>query len=182
MPRILIIEDEEDMIRLRCRSVPRVDPEQREDRAPRSWHRDDRDRTSRPHPSRHYYCSPLLKRNRHQLALIEAATSGNPKFFLGSDSAPHATSAKETDCGCAGCYTGHAAIELYAEAFDRAGALDRLEAFASFYGPDFYRLPRNDDSIVLRRERWQVPDSMPLGQETLTPLRAGEAIQWIVEQ
>ena len=128
----------------------------------------------------HYYCLPVLKRNSHQDALIEAATSGGGKFFLGTDSAPHSTADKEQACGCAGCYTGHAAIELYAEAFEKAGALDRLEAFASFHGPDFYGLPRNTDSITLRKESWNVPDKLPLGDDTLTPLRAGESVEWTV--
>jgi dihydroorotase len=128
----------------------------------------------------HYYCLPVLKRNTHQQALIAAATSGDKKFFLGTDSAPHTTGDKETACGCAGCYTAHAAIELYAEAFEAANALDKLEAFASFYGPDFYRLPRNTDTITLRRENWQIPDSQALGGESLTPLRAGESAHWKV--
>lgn len=130
----------------------------------------------------HYYCLPILKRNVHQDALIAAATSGNPKFFLGTDSAPHATGAKETDCGCAGCYTAHAAIELYAEAFDAANALDKLDDFAGHFGPDFYRLPRNSERIVLRKESWQAPASLPLGDSTLTPIRAGEPIHWTVAQ
>jgi dihydroorotase len=128
----------------------------------------------------HYYCLPILKRNVHQLALIEAATSGNPKFFLGTDSAPHGTGAKETACGCAGCYTAHAAIELYAEVFESASALDKLEAFASFHGPDFYGLPRNQEHITLRREPWLAPASLPLGDSQLTPVRAGEQILWKV--
>jgi dihydroorotase len=128
----------------------------------------------------HYYCLPILKRNTHQQALVTAATSGNPKFFLGTDSAPHSTPAKETACGCAGCYTGHAAIELYAEAFEQAGALDKLEAFAAFHGPDFYGLPRNLDRITLRRQSWQVPRALPLGQAQLTPLRSEESIAWSV--
>jgi dihydroorotase len=128
----------------------------------------------------HYYCLPILKRNRHQDALVEAATGGSPKFFLGTDSAPHSTDAKETDCGCAGCYTGHAAIELYAEVFEAADALDRLEAFASCFGPDFYGLPRNTDTITLTRRDWQVPERLPLGEESLTPLRAGETLRWTV--
>jgi dihydroorotase len=123
----------------------------------------------------------VLKRETHRHALVEAATSGNPKFFLGTDSAPHAQSAKETACGCAGIYTAHAAIELYAEAFDAVGALDKLEAFASFHGADFYGLPRNDSSITLRRENWQAPKSIQLGNEALVPLRAGETIRWRVE-
>ena len=128
----------------------------------------------------HYYCLPVLKRNTHQQALITAATSGNPKFFLGTDSAPHTTGAKETACGCAGCYTAHAAIELYAEAFEAAGALDKLEGFASFFGPDFYRLPRNTDTITLTLQDWQVPATLPLGDSHLTPLRAGETLHWAV--
>jgi dihydroorotase len=128
----------------------------------------------------HFYCLPILKRGDHQRALIEAATSGNPKFFLGTDSAPHARGKKETSCGCAGCYTAYAAIELYAEAFDRVGALDKLEAFASFYGPDFYALPRNNDHITLRRQTWSAPKEMPLGDDIVIPLRAGETIEWQV--
>ena len=126
----------------------------------------------------HYYCLPVLKREGHRAALLGAATSGNPKFFLGTDSAPHAQTAKETSCGCAGCYTAHAAIELYAEAFDQANALDKLEAFASWHGPDFYGLPRNKEHIRLRREEWTVPSSYHYGGQTLTPLRAGETIRW----
>lgn len=128
----------------------------------------------------HFYCLPILKRGDHQQALIGAAISGNSKFFLGSDSAPHARGKKEASCGCAGCYTAYAAIELYAEAFDRAGALDKLEAFASFYGPDFYGLPRNADRITLRRNAWNVPAQMPLGDDIVIPLRAGETIEWQV--
>ncbi|MEP5763382.1 MAG: dihydroorotase [Halieaceae bacterium] len=128
----------------------------------------------------HYYCLPILKRNRHQTALIEAATSGNPKFFLGTDSAPHSVGSKETACGCAGCYTGHAAIELYAEVFEQADSLDRLEAFACFHGPDFYGLPRNSDHITLRKDSWTVPQELPLGDDSLAPLRAGETLNWTV--
>lgn len=128
----------------------------------------------------HFYCLPILKRGDHQQALITAATSGNPKFFLGTDSAPHARSKKEASCGCAGCYTAYAAIELYAEAFDRAGALDKLEAFASCYGPDFYGLPRNSDHITLQRKSWNAPTQLPLGDDMVIPLRAGEAIEWQV--
>jgi len=128
----------------------------------------------------HYYCLPILKRNVHQQALITAATSGNPKFFLGTDSAPHNTAAKEASCGCAGCYTAHAAIELYTEVFDDASALDKLEAFASFYGADFYRLPRNADNITLRRESWQIAESTALADSQLTPLRSGELVHWKV--
>jgi dihydroorotase len=126
----------------------------------------------------HHYCLPVLKREQHRQALLAAAVSGNPKFFLGTDSAPHARSAKESACGCAGLYTAHAAIELYAEAFEQAGALDRLEAFASFHGPDFYGLPRNPDSIVLEKTPWQVPASYPLASEQLVPMRAGETLRW----
>ncbi len=128
----------------------------------------------------HYYCLPILKRNVHQNELMEAATSGNPRFFLGTDSAPHARGKKETDCGCAGVYTGHAAIEFYAEVFDKLGALDKLEGFASHFGPDFYRLPRNTDTITLRREAWRVPEELPLGEDTLSPLAAGESVGWRV--
>jgi dihydroorotase len=128
----------------------------------------------------HYYCLPILKRNVHQQALISAATSGNPKFFLGTDSAPHSTSTKEAACGCAGCYTAHAAIELYAEVFDAASALDKLEAFASFYGADFYGLPHNTDNITLQRESWQVAESAALADSQLTPLRSGEQVHWKV--
>jgi dihydroorotase len=128
----------------------------------------------------HYYCLPILKRNVHQNELMEAATSGNPKFFLGTDSAPHARGKKETDCGCAGVYTGHAAIEFYAEVFEKLGALDKLEGFASHFGPDFYRLPRNTDTITLRKQSWQVPQELPLGEDSMTPLAAGDSIQWQV--
>jgi dihydroorotase len=128
----------------------------------------------------HYYCLPILKRNIHQNELREAVSSGNPKFFLGTDSAPHSTGSKETDCGCAGVYTGHAAIEFYAEIFEELGTLDKLEGFASHFGPDFYRLPRNTDTITLRKDKWEVPAQLPLGDKTLTPLRAGESIAWRV--
>ncbi|MBO3277170.1 dihydroorotase [Pseudomonas schmalbachii] len=126
----------------------------------------------------HFYCLPILKRNVHQEALLDAAVSGNPKFFLGTDSAPHARHAKEAACGCAGCYTAYAAIELYAEAFEQRNALDKLEAFASFHGPDFYGLPRNTDSITLVREEWQAPASLHFGEQELIPLRAGETLRW----
>ena len=129
----------------------------------------------------HYYCLPVLKRERHRQALIAAATSGNPKFFLGTDSAPHARHAKETACGCAGCYTAHAAIELYAEAFEAAGALDRLEGFASGWGPDFYGLPRNQRTITLTKVPTQVPEAFPFGEDVLIPLRAGETLPWRME-
>jgi len=126
----------------------------------------------------HHYCLPVLKREEHRLALIRAATSGNPKFFLGTDSAPHARHTKEAACGCAGVYTAHAAIELYAEAFDAAGALDRLERFASFNGADFYGLPRNRLQITLRRKAWRVPDELRYGDDVLVPLRAGGNLAW----
>lgn len=126
----------------------------------------------------HYYCLPVLKREVHRLALVKAATSGNKKFFLGTDSAPHAKGVKEHACGCAGCYTALHAMELYAQAFDDAGALSQLEAFASFNGPDFYKLPRNIDLITLRREPWTIPSELPLGDATIVPLNAGETIQW----
>jgi dihydroorotase len=127
----------------------------------------------------HHYCLPVLKRETHRLALVAAAISGSPKFFLGTDSAPHAKSTKEAACGCAGCYTAHAGIELYAEAFEAAGALDRLEAFASFHGPDFYGLPRNAEKITLARAAWTVPAAQPLlDGDPLVPLRAGETVAW----
>lgn len=128
----------------------------------------------------HYYCLPILKRQPHQQALIAAATSGNPCFFLGTDSAPHNTHRKETACGCAGCYSNHAALEFYAEAFDHAGALDKLEGFASFFGADFYGMPRNTDTITLQLSPWQSPTNLPFGSDTLTPLGAGETRQWSV--
>jgi dihydroorotase len=127
----------------------------------------------------HHYCLPILKRETHRQALVEAVTSGNPRFFLGTDSAPHVRSAKESACGCAGCYTAHAGIELYAEVFEAAGALDRLETFASLNGPAFYGLKPNPDRITLQREVWQVPDSYAyLGSDPLVPLRAGESVAW----
>jgi len=126
----------------------------------------------------HHYCLPVLKREEHREALVEAATSGNPKFFLGTDSAPHARNTKEAACGCAGIYTAHAAIELYAAAFEEAGALDKLERFASHHGADFYGLPRNTGTITLVREEWTVPKTLRLGKEDLVPLRAGETIPW----
>lgn len=126
----------------------------------------------------HHYCLPVLKRESHRQKLVEAATGGNPKFFLGTDSAPHPRSAKESTCGCAGVYTAHAAIELYAEVFEQAGALDKLEAFASFHGADFYKLPRNKGSITLKKESWNVPSQLDFGNETLIPLRAGESLAW----
>jgi len=127
----------------------------------------------------HWYCLPVLKRETHREALVAAATSGNPKFFLGTDSAPHAKSAKEAACGCAGCYTAYAAIELYAEAFEAVGALDKLEAFASHNGPDWYGLPRNPDKITLVKEDWNVPATYPyLAGDEIVPLRAGETLRW----
>ncbi len=128
----------------------------------------------------HLYCMPILKREAHRTALVAAATGGNRKFFLGTDSAPHALTAKEAACGCAGCYSAHAAIELYAEAFEDAGSLDRLEGFASFHGADFYGLPRNADTITLRREPWEVPGRYPFGEHAVVPLRAGERVRWSV--
>ena len=126
----------------------------------------------------HYYCLPILKREEHRQALVQAATSGNPKFFLGTDSAPHETSTKETACGCAGCYTAYAAIELYAEAFDAAGALDRLEGFASRFGPAFYGLPVNESHITMVADAWRAPLEQPFGDGRITPLRAGEMHAW----
>lgn len=126
----------------------------------------------------HHYCLPVLKREVHRRALIEAAVSGNAKFFLGTDSAPHARHTKETDCGCAGIYTAHAAIELYAEAFAAAGALDRLEGFASVFGAAFYRLPRNADTLTLVEEDWHAPQEIPFGADRLVPFRAGAALLW----
>ena len=126
----------------------------------------------------HHYCLPILKREQHRVALVQAATSGSAKFFLGTDSAPHAKSAKENACGCAGMYTAHTAIELYAEAFDAANALDKLEGFASFYGADFYGLPRNAEKITLLKESWIVPTSLPFDGDVLVPLRAGQALNW----
>ncbi len=128
----------------------------------------------------HFYCLPILKRGSHQAALLKAATSGSPKFFLGTDSAPHPKDKKEAACGCAGSYTAYAAIEMYAEAFEEAGALHQLEAFASFNGPDFYRLPRNTDTITLEKTPWQAPLELDLGGTKLVPLRAGETLNWSV--
>ena len=126
----------------------------------------------------HVYCLPVLKREEHREALVEAAISGNPKFFLGTDSAPHARQTKEAACGCAGIYTAHAAIELYAIAFEEAGALEKLEGFASFFGPRFYGLPVNEDKITLLRQEWRVPQTLPFGADELVPLRAGETLPW----
>ncbi|SKA69444.1 dihydroorotase [Enterovibrio nigricans] len=129
----------------------------------------------------HFYCLPILKRNTHQKALVEAATSGNKKFFLGTDSAPHAKGAKESACGCAGSYTAHAALELYAEVFEQEGKLDNLEAFACFNGPDFYGISRNTDTVTLTKEEWSVPQTMPFGSDIVVPIRAGETIGWKVK-
>jgi dihydroorotase len=130
----------------------------------------------------HNYCLPVLKREIHRTSLIEAATSGNHKFFLGTDSAPHARERKETACGCAGIYTAHAALELYAQAFEDAGALDRLEDFASHFGPDFYGLPRNSDTITLEKSDWQVPGNYPFGDSVLVPMSAGQTLHWRVRE
>ncbi|MGM0594476.1 MAG: dihydroorotase [Pseudomonadota bacterium] len=126
----------------------------------------------------HHYCLPVLKRESHREKLVEVATSGNPKFFLGTDSAPHGRGAKESACGCAGIYSAHAAIELYAEVFEQAGALDRLEGFASHHGADFYGQPRNRDTITLRKEPWEVPANYAFAEDVLVPYRAGETVQW----
>jgi len=128
----------------------------------------------------HFYCLPILKRNTHQQALIEAATSGNAKFFLGTDSAPHAKDKKEAACGCAGAYTSFAAIELYAEVFDKEDALDKLESFASFNGPDFYGIARNSDTITLEKKTWSVPATLGLGDDVVVPLKANEEMDWSV--
>jgi len=126
----------------------------------------------------HNYCLPVLKREEHRVALLEAATSGNPRFFLGTDSAPHAKGAKEAACGCAGCYSAFNALGLYAEAFESVGKLDKLEGFASFFGPDFYHLPRNSKKITLTKQAQKIPAELPLGNDTIVPLRAGETIAW----
>ncbi|REL35574.1 dihydroorotase [Thalassotalea euphylliae] len=129
----------------------------------------------------HFFCLPILKRNIHQQALVEAATSGNKKFFLGTDSAPHAKHAKESACGCAGSYTAHAAIELYAEVFEQENALDQLEAFASLNGPTFYGLPVNSDTITLEKAAWDVPETMSFGSDVVVPIKAGEQMTWQVK-
>ena len=126
----------------------------------------------------HHYCLPVLKREPHRRALVKAATSGSPKFFLGTDTAPHSKASKESCCGSAGLYTAHAALELYAEAFEAAGALDKLEGFASRFGADFYGLPRNAGTVTLERKAWTVPEAYPFGAETVVPLRAGQRIGW----
>ena len=129
-----------------------------------------------------YYCLPVLKRDIHQKALIKAATSGNPKFFLGTDSAPHPRHEKEKICGCAaGCYTAHAAIELYAEVFDKFNAIEKLEGFASHFGADFYRFPRNKDTITLEKNSWTVPKEIKFGNEQLIPIKAGETLNWRIK-
>lgn len=130
----------------------------------------------------HNYCLPVLKREQHRVALVTAATSGNPKFFLGTDSAPHLTHLKEASCGCAGCYTAPIALELYAEAFEKAGALDKLEAFASFYGPDFYRLPRNNGTVTLEKSAWVIPSHYGDTKTAVTPLKAGENLGWKLKE
>ncbi|GAL31905.1 dihydroorotase [Vibrio maritimus] len=129
----------------------------------------------------HFYCLPILKRGTHQQALIEAATSGSKKFFLGTDSAPHAKGKKEAACGCAGSYTAHAAVELYAEVFEQEGKLENFEGFASHNGPDFYGLPRNTDTITLEKEEWNVPETMPFGSDIVVPIRGGETVSWKVK-
>jgi dihydroorotase len=126
----------------------------------------------------HYYCLPILKRETHRRALMQAASSGNPRFFLGTDSAPHSKGLKEHSCGCAGCYTALHAMELYAHAFEEAGALDKLEGFASFFGPDFYKLPRNKDHITLQRQDWIVPEELVMQSITIVPLDAGATLAW----
>jgi dihydroorotase len=126
----------------------------------------------------HYYCLPVLKREEHRRALVAAAISGSPKFFLGTDSAPHPAHLKEHATGCAGCYTALSALELYAEAFETAGALDKLEGFASFFGADFYGLPRNTGTVTLKKSPWQLPETLPFGEATLKPLRGGETLAW----
>lgn len=126
----------------------------------------------------HHYCLPVLKRESHRLALVQAATGGNPKFFLGTDSAPHSQSKKESACGCAGCYSAHAALELYAEVFEDANALDRLDDFASAHGASFYGLPRNAQSVILEKTEWVVPETYSFGEDRLVPLRAGHTMKW----
>lgn len=128
----------------------------------------------------HYYCLPILKRETHRQALVQAAISGNPRFFLGTDSAPHAKGAKESACGCAGCFTALHAMELYAQVFDQANALDKLENFASVFGPTFYQLPVNKDKLTLQRSSWAVPAELPMADTTIVPLNAGETLQWKV--
>lgn len=134
--------------------------------------------SGRPAIRPHFYCLPILKRETHRQALLAAATSGSPRFFLGTDSAPHARGDKETACGCAGCYTAACALELYAEAFEQARALDRLQGFASFHGADFYGLPRNTETVVIERTDWTLPHELPFGDSTIVPLRADEKLRW----
>lgn len=129
----------------------------------------------------HYYCLPIIKREQHRLALVAAATSGNPKFFLGTDSAPHLATLKESSCGCAGCYSAHAALEMYAEVFESANALEKLESFASFYGADFYRLPRNSGTVTLKKISWEVPSSYGENSVSITPLKADETMSWKIQ-
>ena len=126
----------------------------------------------------HYYCLPVLKRESHRVALVKAATSGNPAFFLGTDTAPHAQGLKENACGCAGCFTGLHALELYAAAFETAGALDKLEGFASHFGADFYGLPRNTDTVTLHRQTWTIPPLVDLNGTAIVPLAAGDILNW----
>jgi len=130
----------------------------------------------------HFFCLPVLKRNRHQLALRAIVASGHPRFFLGTDSAPHAKTDKESSCGCAGCYTAHAALPLYAEVFEEEGALEQLEAFSSFYGPDFYQLPRNSGAVTLVKTPQSVPTDIAMGDARLVPIRAGETVNWTVKR
>lgn len=134
--------------------------------------------SGQPGLSPHYYCLPVLKRETHRQALLTASASGNSRFFLGTDSAPHAKGDKQAACGCAGCYTAASALEMYLEAFDEAGALDRFEAFASFNGPDFYGLPRNSETITVKRSEWILPTEFPFADQTVVPLRAGETLRW----
>jgi dihydroorotase len=129
----------------------------------------------------HYYCLPIIKREHHRLALVAAATSGNPKFFLGTDSAPHLTTLKESSCGCAGCYSAHAALEMYTEVFESANALEKLEGFASFYGADFYRLPRNSGTVTLKKTSWEVPSSYGENGVSISPLKADETMSWKIQ-
>lgn len=129
----------------------------------------------------HYYCLPVIKREIHRQTLLNAATSGNPKFFLGTDSAPHLKHFKETSCGCAGCYSAASALEFYTEVFDQAGALDKLEGFSSFHGADFYHLPRNTTRVTLRKQAWKIPDSYPVDSAALIPLNAGTTINWKIQ-
>ena len=130
----------------------------------------------------HHYCMPILKAEAHRCAVVDAATSGSPKFFLGTDSAPHAREAKESACGCAGIYSAHSAIELYAEIFEKAACVDKLEAFAGHYGADFYDLPRNEGTITLEKKPWQIPESLAFGESEIIPFRAGEHCQWQMKQ